>query len=295
MKNIDKDTTAKRLNKLEKETGIAAVFQKNNFKEMNINEIYDGYVEMFKEKIAEGAIYVALKDMYDKGYFTRERRNVKRYVNGHQKTVNVIIYRPTTKLQELHNECDKIQEEAITSITGIKPELDLVPDKDKNRPAFKTPSALSEEEAKIQKAKDNVKKVQELCKPVKSKSYQTINNLMDQLTTGEALVKLYQGYRIVSAVSGHVYAIMDDAEKKGITSSARPGEILSFLPANEMEGMWRILDAPKTCPYCGSTVKLMQPTDKVTAYYMCNNVSCRARGPLATTPEEALRKFNARV
>ena len=82
MKSINNVKTTKRLSKLVKETGIAAVFQDNGFKEMNVNEIYDKYVETYKEdKVVEGTIYTALKDMFDKGYFTRERRNIKRYID----------------------------------------------------------------------------------------------------------------------------------------------------------------------------------------------------------------------
>lgn len=293
MKNINNIKTTKRLSKLVKETGIAAVFQDNGFKEMNVNEIYDKYVETYKEdKIVEGTIYSALKDMFDKGYFTRERRNIKRYINGHPKDVNVIFYKPTHLLQELHNECEKLQDDAVNLIEGKKPELDLIPDDQKDRPAFKTPSMLSEKEAEIEKMKQKIEKVQEICKPVEKKTSDKITDMLNTMSTGEALVKLYQGYRIVSAVSGNVYVIMD---KKGITCSLHPGEIITSFPANEMEGMWRLLEDPKPCPYCGSSVKLIQPADKVTSYYMCENVSCRARGPLGTTPEEALRKHNTRT
>ena len=290
--STEKERTSKQMKKLEKETGIAAVFHENDFKEMDINSIYDQYVEMFDDKVAEGTIYTSLKNMYDKGYLTRERRKTKRYINGHPKDVSIIFYRPTRTLQELHNESKKIIDKAIDEIEGIKPELDLVPDDQKDRPAFNTPSKLSKTEAEVEKMREKIGKVQDLCKPVKDKTYTSIEEMLNMMSTGEALVKLYQGYRIVSAVSGNVYVIMD---KKGITCSLNPGEIITTFPANEMEGMWRLLEDPKTCPYCGSSVKLIQPADKVTSYYMCDNVSCRAKGPLGSTPEEALRKFNARA
>ena len=291
---IDRDKTGKKIKKLERQTGIAAIFSDNNFKEMDVNTIYDTYVQEFKEKIVEGAIYSALKDMHDKGYLTRERRTIKRYINGHPKDVSVIFYKPTRQLQELHNESRKLIDEISDEIDGVKPELDLVPEDQKSRPAFNTPSVLSEKEAEIQKMQDKIDKVQEVCKPVEKEkeTKKKIEDMLNTMSTGEALVKLYQGYRIVSAVSGNVYVIMD---KKGITCSLHPGEIITTFPANEMEGMWRLLEDPKPCPYCGSSVKLIQPADKVTSYYLCENVSCRAKGPLGTTPEEALRKHNTRA
>lgn len=289
---MDKDKTGKQIKRLERQTGIAAIFYDNNFKEMDVNSIYDTYVQEFKEKIVEGAIYSALKDMHDKGYLTRERRTIKRYINGHPKDVSVIFYKPTHLLQELHNESKKLIDEVANEIEGITPELDLVPEDQKNRPAFNTPTKLNEKEAEVEKMKQKIEKVQEICKPVDEQTKKKVTDMLNTMSTGEALIKLYQGYRIVSAVSGNVYVIMD---KKGITCSLHPGEIVTSFPANEMEGMWRLLEDPKPCPYCGSSVKLIQPADKVTSYYMCENVSCRARGPLGTTPEEALRKHNTRA
>ena len=103
---------------------------------------------------------------------------------------------------------------------------------------------------------------------------------------------IYTGQNIVSAVSGNVYSMIDEGNIKGITCSAKPGAIISFFPANEMGGIWRLMESPKTCPFCNSQVKLTEFKNEY--MYKCTNGKCCMIGPKAGTPVGAVKEFNRR-
>ena len=293
MANNEKDMKEKMYQRANRETMIAMVMLAHGNKgEMTVDEVTDAVVKEYpKEKMNANVVSQTLKSMYSSGLLARERRKSKKYIDGHQKTVSIFFYKPEKELETM---MEMARKAAGSDIPSAPPEFELAPPEMKGRPAFSTPTKLSDRQREVVKMKEKVDKVMEITKPIEKKEPmgKTVQEMFAQMTFQEALMKLYTGHRVVSAVSGNVYSMMDNGNQKGITSSAKPGIIISFFPANEMEGMWREMEMPKTCPFCDSQVKLVEFKNEY--MYKCTNDKCCMIGPKARTPEEAVKKFNTR-
>ena len=159
-----------------------------------------------------------------------------------------------------------------------------------------TPAQIKENRIDERILNTDIPVVEEMKEEVPKRPEPKRKSAIDLLTTlsfDEALGKLYRGSKIVSAVSGNIYAMLPG---KGITSTTNPGAIVTTFPPLEMEGTWRVFESPKGCPYCGMPVRLVHENIGEKAYYyVCTSQTCAAHGPRALTPEQAVLKFNERV
>lgn len=273
----NREVSAKRL---EREANILHMFAENKNKELTVEDAYDLYSKTWPDDkgMDPNLISVMMKSMYDSDILCRERRTVKKNRSGRIESVSIFFYKAGKNFITVYKEAKKLSDE--------NPDMNFIPNELQDRITFKNHEPATVEKKKDDEAEKNKEKVE--------KMGETITEFFSKLTFVEALDKLYHGYRVVSAVSGYIYAIMD-GEKKGLTSSANPGVVIAYPSAAEMEGVWRIVDKPKTCPYCNSKVKLVEEDNGKRMYYMCTNGNCCARGPYASTPEEAVNKFNTRI
>ena len=249
-----------------REDRVEQMFDSLEGKELTIDQAVDKYFKIYDDdpKMNYKIMSIILKNKCDNHILSRERRTMKENRSGRVEKVNMIYYR----------KCEQpiVTKEEVKTEAEPEPELELVP-----KTIEQKPTEQKSIEQSTQKKKD-------------------LFDMMSKLTFAEALEKLYTGHKIVSAVSGNIYTIMNVGGKKGVTSSAEPGVIMSFFPAMEMEGSWRVMDAPRTCPYCDYPVKLNHETIGAGAYYyICTNANCLAHGPRASSPEQAVVKFNKRI
>ena len=285
---------------MDKMARIAAMFDEEGKEELTSVDVMDRYRKDYGD-IDDSTILMLLKRMTDEKLLRRERRSVKEYPNGHIKTVSKFFYRAAAGMDDKFFALDRKAGKKMDELVGMTPEFELAPPEMRGRPAFSTPTQLAPAEIEKEKAKakerelrEKIEKVKEITEPAEKKEPigRTVQEMFSQMPFSEALVKLYQGCRIVSAVSGNIYSVVDKDNLKGITCSSKPGAIISFFPPNEMEGMWRELELPKNCPFCGSAVKLVEFKNEY--MYKCTNEECRTIGPHALTPEDAVLKFNRR-
>ena len=243
-------------------------------KEMTIDDMVEQYIK-WKTKVSYSAVNSYVQDMVNYGILQRQRRKVKKYIEGHAKTVSTFYYWVAdTYFIDLMKKARELAMEELGN--DNVPDLEFVPSVMKDRMAFKQPK--------------EVEPVITPDEPVITQEDTVQFNFTD------ALQKIYAGKKVVSAVSGNVYAMMDDEKKKGITCSSDPGRIVGFFPQIEMDGLWREIESPKTCPYCGSPMKLVSFENEKIFYYECtDNKQCRSRSPVSITPEEAVVKLNRRV
>ena len=263
MKTLREDKSDK---KIERENRIAKIFHDINGKELKIEETVDVYLKRYSDdQVMNYRIMSAiLKDMCDSKMLSKERRFIKENKSGRIEAKSVIYYKESKLATAVYDEAEKA---SITS--PIKPIEDKIDQR------ITKPDILTVEEKKEEPKK------------------KTVVDLLTTLSFDEALGKLYRGSKVVSAVSGNIYAMIAG---KGITSTENPGAIVTTFPALEMEGNWRVLESPKGCPFCGYPVKLIHENLGEKAYfYCCTNHSCMAHGPRTLTPELAVLKFNERV
>ena len=269
-------TTIKKLDRMVK---IISLFDNDRHREYTPEDAFNAFVNKYPDvKITQKDMYVILKEMYDSSLLSRERRTVKSNPSGRVLTSSKYFYRPSKMVSIIEEE-----------LNGY-----IAKSKDAAKTMNKVDTSLSKDMgARLYAAsKTNVTKIDDEPKKDYEKKEQPETHGV-QMSFNEALMKLYSGSRIVSAVSGNVYTIVDKDNLKGITCSSKPGVIISFFPTNEMEGMWRLMETPKSCPYCGGMAKLV--CNGTTYQYVCTDKDCQATGPHAKTPEEAVIRFNARV
>ena len=263
---------------------ICRIFDNAGKNDLTSEDVVAAYHSNYGE-MDDATILGLLKRMTDLKLLRRERRTVKQYPEGHVKSTNRYFYTATAQIWSRMKELENEQMDMTLEIVE---------------------KGLSDKEAESLRKK--VKAAQDLMKPavpivapaptvvptVEPITKERVEKMFEHLSFAEALVKVYSGFKIVSAVSGNVYSMMDEGNLKGITCSAKPGAIISFFPSNEMEGAWRLMESPKPCPYCGSVMKLVQYDGGNMCYYMCSNDDCKSVGPKARTPEEAVKKLNKR-
>ena len=269
MKPMRKDVSEKRL---ERENRVAKIFHDLGDKELTIEGTVDKYLEKYEDDQVMNyrIMSCVLKDMSDSKMLHKERRFIKENKNGRIEPKTVIYYKESKLAASVFNEAEKALVKSSIPPTTNKMGMRIT-----------DPDISSED----------VKEVTEVVKPAVKKN--TVQDLMSRLSFAEALEKLYTGHKIVSAVSGNIYVII---RGKGITSTTNPGAIITEFPPLEIEGSWRIMEAPKGCPYCGDVVKLIHENlGEKAYYYCCVNPECAAHGPRAQTPELAVVKFNERV
>ena len=237
-----------------------------------------------------------LKELTSDGTLHRERRKIKKYISGQASNTSQYYYWLSKDGKNILASMNDRFEETIVDPNKA---FELVPEEMRGRPAFSTSTKLTPEEIALEKQKETAVEETVVTAPEKkektpAKTPEGTVAPFAQMSFQDALLRIYEGKRIVSAVSGNIYSMVDKDNLKGITCSSRPGAIISFFPPIEMAGQWRELELPKTCPYCNSAVKLMQNDTSKLFYYMCVNSECTAKGPKARTPEEAVMKFNKR-
>ena len=246
-----------------REERVEQLFNDLEGKELRIDNAVDKYQKIYDDdpKMNYKVMSIILKKMCDNNQLSKLRRTEKMNRSGRVEKVNMIYYYRSSTPVPIQKEPEPIQKEpeSVQDIT-IQTQTEQKPTKQ----STEKKDDISDEESK--------------------------------LSFSEALEKLYTGHKIVSAVSGNIYTIMDVGGKKGVTSSAEPGVIMSFFPTMEMGGSWRTMEAPRTCPYCDYPVRLNHETlGEKAYYYVCTNKNCMAHGPRALSPEQAVVKFNKRV
>lgn len=264
MKSMREDKSDK---KIERENRVAKIFHDLNGKELTIDKAVDVYSEKYPDdnKMCYRLMSVVLKSMCDAGLLKKEWRHIKENKSGRIQSKSVIYYKESKTAAAVYDEAEN---------AGIK-----------TPPVSKVENKIEHRIVQPDIPKHIEEKKEEIKKPVVTSS--------KSLTFDEALGRLYRGKKVVSAVSGNIYAMIAG---KGITSTSNPGAIVTTFPPLEVEGSWREMEAPKTCPYCDFTVKLNHETlGEKAYYYICTNPQCMAHGPRALSPEQALIKFNNRA
>ena len=269
-------TTIKKLDRMVK---IISLFDNDRHREYTPEDAFNAFIKKYPDvKITQKDMYVILKEMYDSSLLSRERRTVKSNPSGRVLTSSKYFYKPSKMVSIIEEELNGYIAKSKDAVKTMK-KVDTSLSKDMGARLYAA-SNVNVSRIDDEPKKDHEKKEQPETHGV-------------QMSFNEALVKLYSGSRIVSAVSGNVYTVVDNDNLKGITCSSKPGAIISFFPANEMEGMWRELELPKNCPFCNSAVKLVEFKNEY--MYKCTNEECRTIGPHAKTPVEAVIKFNVRI
>ena len=263
--------------KVERENRVAKIFHELNGKELTIEKTVDEYVEKYRDdnKMNYRLMSVILKSMCDMGMLEKRWIHSKENKSGRVQNKTVIYYRESKNASLVYDEAKN---------ANIKAPLPPSENKIENRLTEPSPAVF--EFKKDEPKKEEVKKEEE---PKKKLNV----NSSEMLSFDEALGRLYRGSKVVSSVSGNIYAMIAG---KGITSTTNPGAIITVFPTLEMEGSWRVFESPKACPFCGYPVRLNHETlGEKAYYYVCTNHSCMAHGPRALTPEQAVVKFNART